>query len=331
MPRPVLVATAAPVMPSSGSGPRPKMKQGPSMMFSRVRQPQGSHRVAGSPAPRKDRVDQENHEHRQVAAQHDAGIAGAQPHDLIGGAHQTQNIGREPAENQAKEHGQRRAQYHDLAGGLRSEDGILFADAPGHDRRSGKGNADGDSVDQRHDRLRHAHHRNGIETQVRDPEDIHYREQRLHGHHEHHRHRQQQHGAVQGQRGEVSVTALDGKPDVAPERKRGGFGGRADSEREMVTLTQAADSMLSADFGRTHTYNESSGVRRTVFGARKEPELMSPSSEPGEGSTKGRTCAPRWILRPARNDSKDDQGSANGAGCAIFERVPWKDYRWRYR
>jgi hypothetical protein len=52
MPRPMLVATAAPATPSSGNGPRPKMKHGPSTML----MPFASHSTriacAALPAPR---------------------------------------------------------------------------------------------------------------------------------------------------------------------------------------------------------------------------------------------------------------------------------------
>jgi len=49
VPRPMLVATAAPVTPSAGDGPRPKMKHGPSRMFRRF--PNQSARIASAASP----------------------------------------------------------------------------------------------------------------------------------------------------------------------------------------------------------------------------------------------------------------------------------------
>jgi hypothetical protein len=53
MPRPVVVATAAPATPISGNGPQPKMKQGPSAMLRMFASQSVRIAMAASPAPRK--------------------------------------------------------------------------------------------------------------------------------------------------------------------------------------------------------------------------------------------------------------------------------------
>ena len=70
MPRPMFVATAAPVTPSSGNGPSPKMKHGPSTMLSTL--PSHSTRIAigGVAGAAEHGVDEEQQQHRGVAAEH---------------------------------------------------------------------------------------------------------------------------------------------------------------------------------------------------------------------------------------------------------------------
>ena len=49
----MVVATAAPVSPSWGNGPRPKMRHGSRMMLIRLAIPSDRMAIDGSPAPRK--------------------------------------------------------------------------------------------------------------------------------------------------------------------------------------------------------------------------------------------------------------------------------------
>src|SRR5438445_11275695 len=53
VPRPIVVATAAPITPSLGNGPRPKMKHGPSKMLMVFASQRTRIAMAASPAPRK--------------------------------------------------------------------------------------------------------------------------------------------------------------------------------------------------------------------------------------------------------------------------------------
>ncbi len=53
VPRPMVVATAAPVTPSRGKGPRPKIRQGPSRMLIAFASQRTRIAIAASPAPRK--------------------------------------------------------------------------------------------------------------------------------------------------------------------------------------------------------------------------------------------------------------------------------------
>ena len=53
MPRPMVVATAAPVTPISGKGPSPKIRQGSNTMFTRLASHTDHMAMAASPAPRK--------------------------------------------------------------------------------------------------------------------------------------------------------------------------------------------------------------------------------------------------------------------------------------
>ena len=71
---PDVVATAAPVTPSFGNGPEAEDQQRPEHDVDRVREPQHAHRDRRVARAAEDRVDQEQHHDRDVAAEHDARV-----------------------------------------------------------------------------------------------------------------------------------------------------------------------------------------------------------------------------------------------------------------
>ena len=67
-----------------------------------IRQPQRAHREHCIAGTAKDGVDEEDEEHRRVAAEHDAREVRAERHDRLARAHQSQNVASEEAEQQAQ-------------------------------------------------------------------------------------------------------------------------------------------------------------------------------------------------------------------------------------
>ena len=80
----------------------------------RVREPQRAHREHGVASTAEDRVDQEDHEHGHVAAEHDAREVRAELDDCGAGAHEPQNVRSEPAKEHPEACGDRRAEDDDL-------------------------------------------------------------------------------------------------------------------------------------------------------------------------------------------------------------------------
>ena len=74
VPRPIVVATAAPVTPSRGNGPSPKIRQGPSRMLIAFASQSTRIAIAASPAPRKIALITNSMMIVDVAAEHDARV-----------------------------------------------------------------------------------------------------------------------------------------------------------------------------------------------------------------------------------------------------------------
>jgi hypothetical protein len=124
--------------------------------------------------------------------------------------------------NHARDAGGERDQNSESDGLHRGHCGavaVLFADAPGHHGGGRHADSHSDGKDGRQHRLRESHCGHGVVAEMRDPEDIDDREQRLHHHLEHHGDRQQQDCARDWAFGEVLPRAVHGFAHRCPETR----------------------------------------------------------------------------------------------------------------
>ena len=165
----MLVATAAPVTPISGNGPQPKMKHGPSTMLSAFASHSVRIAITASPAPRKIALIRKIM--NTVTLPPSMMRVKSEPSATIvrRGAHQPENVRREPAEHHAEASRQRHAQHHDLPRRVRGALRIFFADAARDDGGGGERDADGDRVDQRHHGFGDADDRDGVAARAATP------------------------------------------------------------------------------------------------------------------------------------------------------------------
>ena len=103
---------------------------------------------------------------------------------------------------------------------------VLLADAPRHRGGGADRQADGQRVDDRHQRFGDADGGDRVGAEPADEEDVHHGEHRLHQHLEHHRHGEQHDGAADRRLGVVLVRAADRFLERRPEG-RIGVGGAA--------------------------------------------------------------------------------------------------------
>ena len=188
MPRPRLVATAAPVTPSAGKGPRPKTRHGPSTMLSGVGQPQHAHRDRGVAGAAEHGVDEEEQHHRGVAAEHDRACRSLPVSTIDGDAPisaQQRRRGSTPTTPMAQRHAD--AEGDRLHGGAGRAVGILLADAAGDGGRGADAQPHRQGVEQRQHRLGEPDRGHRVGAEPADEEHVAHREQRLHQRLEHHR------------------------------------------------------------------------------------------------------------------------------------------------
>lgn len=131
-----------------------------------VGDPECAHGKHGITRAAENRVDDENHEHGDVAAHHDAREARALGHEAFRTAHQAEKLRSERAQDGANGHGHEEAQQEDLTRGVSGAFGIFFACPPRDDRHGGDGDADRHRVDQRHDRFRQPDDGDGVAAQA---------------------------------------------------------------------------------------------------------------------------------------------------------------------
>ena len=223
MPRPMFVATAAPVTPISGNGPQPKMKHGPSTMFSALASQSVRIAITASPAPRKIALMRKIRNTVALPPSMMRAKSGPSVTIAFARAHHSQDVRREASEHDTESRRHADAEQHDLPRRVRRGFRILFADAPRDDRGRRDRNADRDRVDERHDRLGDADHGDRILAQPRNPEHVRDGEERLHHHLEHHRHREQDYRAVQPFLRVIVMLPAQRLRNRTP--KRGRFGG----------------------------------------------------------------------------------------------------------
>ena len=204
MPRPVVVATAAPVTPSAGNGPSPKMKHGPSTMLIALASHSTRIAIAASPAPRKTALIRNSIRMTPLPpstiAVYDecARTSGDAPISASSGrANQKPSDAERDRDEQAE-----RDRLHRRA---RRAVGILLADAPRDRRRRAHAEAHGDRVDDGQHRLGQADGGDGVGAEARDPEDVDDGEDRLQHHLEHHRDGEQQDRAADRALGVLAV------------------------------------------------------------------------------------------------------------------------------
>ena len=188
-----LVATAAPVTPSSGNGPMPKMKHGPSTMLSTLPRISTRMATAASPAPRKTAFCRNS---RSTVAL-PASISRVNPlpvaTTLSVRAHDPQERRRKGGRQQRDRGGNHEAEHDRLPGGAGGALVVVLAGAARHQRGRADRQPHRRGVDHRHHRLGQADGRHRVGAEMRDPEHVGHREDRLHGHFHDHRHREHDH------------------------------------------------------------------------------------------------------------------------------------------
>ncbi len=115
-PRPVVVATAAPVTPSAGNGPSPKMRHGSRTRLHDVREPQDAHRDRRVARAAEDRVDEEEEDDHDVPAEHHGHEPRARRDDVRPGAHEREETRREDGAEDADGNGDEDAERDRLHG-----------------------------------------------------------------------------------------------------------------------------------------------------------------------------------------------------------------------
>src|SRR5881397_4020541 len=191
VPRPMVVATAAPVTPSLGKGPMPKMKQGPSTMLIALANQRTPHRDGGVARAAEDRVDEEQQQHRRTAAQHHPGVTRADGGDGGRGPHDGEEAWRERDPQAGDDGGDAEAQGDSLHSDLGRRVRPFLPDAARDDRRHPDREAHRRRIDQGQHRFRQADGGDGVGTEARHPEHVHHGEDRLHRHFEDHGDREQ--------------------------------------------------------------------------------------------------------------------------------------------
>ena len=175
-----------------GERPQAKDETGVEHDVDRVRQPERPHGNRGVAGPPKDRVDQEQEQHRATARQHGASVARA--HHLHRGtrAHQLEELGGKQNPDRGHDRGDAEAERDSLHGCAGGAGAVLLADAPGDHGAEADGEPDRHGVDHDQHGLREPDGCHGVGAEPGDEEDVHQREQGLHGGLQHHRDRQQE-------------------------------------------------------------------------------------------------------------------------------------------
>ena len=173
MPRPIVVAIAAPVTPSSGNGPRPKISSGPSTMLMTLASQSTRIAIAASPAPRKIALIRNSSDDGDAAAEHDRGVAAPVAIDRRRRAHEREQLRREQrARRRRPPRDTTSAERDRLHGGARGALRVLLADAARHRGRRADAEPHGEGVDQRQHRLGEPDRRDGVGAEARHPEDV---------------------------------------------------------------------------------------------------------------------------------------------------------------
>ncbi len=230
----MLVPMAAPVTPRRGNGPMPKIRHGPSVMLIALAIHRTRIAMAASPVPRKTELMMNSSVTPPLAPSITRANRRAGRHHAFVGAHHPEQIRREQDAGDADDRADREAHDDRLHGSPGRAVGVAFADAPRDGRRRADREADGDRVDDRHQRFGDADGGDRVgEAETADEEDVRHGEHRLHQHLEHHRDRQQEHRAADGHPGEVGGRSANGFAERRPERP--GFGLRSVVRRRRQT------------------------------------------------------------------------------------------------
>ena len=210
IPRPVVVATAAPVTPSAGKGPRPKMRHGSSTRLIAFASQRTRIATAASPAPRKTALMRK----RRTITTLPPSITAVnfQPDDTTSGLApiRTRSRGARSAPMTPRGTAIETPERDRLHGRARGAVPVPLADPPRHGRGRGDREADRERVEEREHRFRQADRRDGAGAELRHPEHVHDREDRLERHLEDHRDREEDDRAPDRTFGEVAVRAAHG-------------------------------------------------------------------------------------------------------------------------
>ena len=217
--RPMLVPMAAPATPRRGNGPMPKMRHGPSVMLIALAIHSTRIAMAASPVPRKTELMMNSSVTPPLAPS--ITRANRLPVDTTpsSGAHHPEKIRREQDAGDADHGADHQADDDRLHGSAGRAVVVAFADAPRDGRRRADREADGDCVDDRHQRFGDADGGDGVgEAEAADEEDVRHGEHRLHQHLEDHRDREQEHRPADGHPGEVGRRSANGFAERRPDR-----------------------------------------------------------------------------------------------------------------
>ena len=231
----MLVATAAPATPSSGNGPSPKMKQGPSTMFSRLPSHNTRIAIAASPDPRNTALIRNNS--TTVTLPPSMTWVNRCPERITSGdAPITCNrLGRARRRENGDQRRDDDPEQDRLSGRARRAVGVLLADATRHERHRADRQTHRGRVDHHQHRLGQTNRGDGIGAEMCDPEHVRDGKDRLHRHLHHHRDREHDHRTPDGRRrvvdGRSANRLAERRPDAGVPgrgrrrggRRRGGF------------------------------------------------------------------------------------------------------------
>ena len=223
-PRPVVVATEAPITFSCGNGPQPLIRHGSSTMLMMFANHSARIASAGSPAPRKIALIRKS---RKIVTDPPSRIpvyvepmaitAGVAP--MIPSRCGAKKMPVTPTTpDSSKSDGDR------LYGRDRRAFGIFLADPPRHERRGRHAEPHRDAEHQYQARFGQRHGRQRIHAEACDEENIDDAEERFHQHLEHHGDRQQDDRAAEIALRQVAMSAGQGFPDG--REKASIYGGR---------------------------------------------------------------------------------------------------------
>ena len=148
-PRPVVVATAAPVTPSAGKRPEAEDEARVEDEVADVREPEDAHRDRRVAGAAEDRVDEEEEHDHDVAAEHHGREPRARGDDVGSRAHEGEKARGQRGADDAEGDRERDAERNRLHGRARGPLAVPLADPPRDHRGRGHREPDRERVEDR--------------------------------------------------------------------------------------------------------------------------------------------------------------------------------------